>query len=261
VYSLARSCIVERILLPHATQAIQFTPTIHGDKVMFSTRDAVYEYELKLDYLTSGAEREPTFGPSPNNMMLSGASQPGWANHVRSGSSSGTASGGRPTVERPFNSSISHRHLQPPLPNSLRSATTSGRVWKTSNSLLSQIRQRLGTTEKAFDIERSIIPTRFPRLASLYCLPRTYRSLDHGTTSARNSYGVFLPNHCTRLDEISVYTRATKRVKQIHGPAVEAALSDALRNRFYTTMECNEHCAVVSSGNKVYVISFLPLDL
>ncbi|KAF9147478.1 hypothetical protein BG015_010890 [Linnemannia schmuckeri] len=255
VYSLARSCIVERILLPHATQAIQFTPTIHGDKVMFSTRDAVYEYELQLDYLTSGAEREPTFGSSASNMMSSSTGQPRWANPAMSGS------GSHPTADRPFTSSISHRHLQPPLPNSLRSGSTSGRVWKTSNSLLSQIRQRVGTTEKAFDMERSIIPTRFPRLASLYCLPRTYRTLDHGTTSARNSYGVFLPNHCTRLDEISVYTRATKRVKQIHGPAVEAVLSSALRNRFYTTMECNEHCAVVSSGNEVYVISFLPLDL
>ncbi|KAG0079443.1 hypothetical protein BGZ90_002590 [Linnemannia elongata] len=232
-----------------------FTPTIHGDKVMFSTRDAVYEYELQLDYLTSGAKREPTFGSSASNTMLSSASQPRWSNHAMSDS------GSRPMADRPFNSSISHRHLQPPQPNSLRSGSTSGRVWKTSNSLLSQIRQRVGTTEKAFDVERSIIPTRFPRLASLYCLPRTYRSLDHGTTSARNSYGVFLPNHCTRLDEISVYTRATKRVKQIHGPAVEAVLSSALRNRFYTTMECNEHCAVVSSGNDVYVISFLPLDL
>ncbi|KAF9548907.1 hypothetical protein EC957_005259 [Mortierella hygrophila] len=255
VYSLARSCIVERILLPHATQAIQFTPTIHGDKVMFSTRDAVYEYELQLDYLASGAKREPTFNPSASNTMLGTTSQPIWSNHAMS------SSGSRPTANRPFNSSISHRHLQPPQPNSLRSGSTSGRVWKTSNSLLSQIRQRVGTTEKAFDMERSIIPTRFPRLASLYCLPRTYRSLDHGTTSALNSYGVFLPNHCTHLDEISVYTRATKRVKQIHGPAVEAVLSSALRNRFYTTMECNEHCAVVSSGNDVYVISFLPLDL
>ncbi|KAG0376202.1 hypothetical protein BGX24_008120 [Mortierella sp. AD032] len=281
VYSLTRSCIIERILLPHATQAIQFTPTIHGDKVMFSTRDAVYEYELQLDYLTSGAEREPTFGSSAStnttrnslysngqdqyggihdvNMMPSSASQPKWSNHTKSGSS--TSSGSRAAADRPYSNSISHRHLQPPLPNSLRSGSTSGRVWKTSNSLLSQIRQRIGGTEKAFDMERSIIPTRFPRLASLYCLPRTYRSLDHGTTSARDSYGVFLPNHCTRLDEISVYTRATKRVRQIHGPAVEAVLSSALRNRFYTTMECNEHCAVVSSGNKVYVISFLPPDL
>ncbi|KAF9125426.1 hypothetical protein BGW39_007408 [Mortierella sp. 14UC] len=279
VYSLTRSCIIERILLPHATQAIQFTPTIHGDKVMFSTRDAVYEYELQLDYLTSGAEREPTFdsslntnttrnplycndnqgrysGSHDNNMMLSSASQPRWSNHARSGSSSGIHA----NADRPHNDSISHRHLQPPLPNSLRSGSTSGRVWKTSNSLLSQIRQRVGGMEKAFDMERLIIPTRFPRLASLYCLPRTYRSLDHGTTSARDSYGVFLPNHCTRLDEISVYTRAIKRVKQIHGPAVEAVLSNALRNRFYTTMECNEHCAVVSSGNEVYVISFLPPD-
>lgn len=221
---------------------------------MFSTRDAVYEYELQLDYLTSGTKREPTFGSSASNMMLSSAGQPRWSNHAMS-------AGSRPTADRPFNSSISHRHLQAPQPNTLRSGSTSGRVWKTSNSLLSQIRQRVGTTEKAFDVERSIIPTRFPRLASLYCLPRTYRSLDHGTTSARNSYGVFLPNHCTRLDEISVFTRATKRVKQIHGLAVEAVLSSALRNRFYTTMECNEHCAVVSSGNDVYVISFLPLDL
>ncbi|KAG0207035.1 hypothetical protein BGX33_007051 [Mortierella sp. NVP41] len=275
VYSLARSCIVERILLPHATQAIQFTPTIHGDKVMFSTRDAVYEYELQLGYLTTGAERQPTFGSSANTrrnsrhvnngqdrygghesnmIMTSNSSQPSWSSHAGSGS-------GNPVAERPSSNFISHRHLQPPLPNSLRSGPTSGRVWKTSNSLLSQIRQRIGGTEKAFDMERTNIPTRFPRLASLYCLPRTYRSLDHGTTSARDSYGVFLPNHCTRLDEISVYTRATKRVKQIHGPAVEAVLSSALRNRFYTTMECNEHCAVVSSGNKVYVISFLPPDL
>ncbi|KAG0325030.1 hypothetical protein BGZ99_001127 [Dissophora globulifera] len=43
VYSLKLACIVEKILLPHAAQAIPFTPTIHGDKVMFSTRDAVYE--------------------------------------------------------------------------------------------------------------------------------------------------------------------------------------------------------------------------
>ncbi|KAF9902167.1 hypothetical protein EC991_005213 [Linnemannia zychae] len=278
VYSLTRRCIIERILLPHATQAIQFTPTIHGDKVMFSTRDAVYEYELQLGYLTSAAEREPTFASSDtntirnslysnnqgryggnydSNMMLSSAHQPRWSNHARSGLSSGS----RANADRSQGNSISHRHLQPPSPNSMRSGSTSGRVWKTSNSLLSQIRQRVGGTEKAFDMERMIIPTRFPRLASLYCLPRTYRSLDHGTTSARDSYGVFLPNHCTRLDEISVYTRATKRVKQIHGPAVEAVLSSALRNRFYTTMECNEHCAVVSSGNKVYVISFLPPDL
>jgi hypothetical protein len=147
--------------------------------------------------------------------------------------------------------------LRPPQPSSTRTAY-SGRVWKTSNSLLSQIRQRIGGTEQAHDQERLIVPTRFPRLASICCLPRTSRTLDHGTTSARDSYGVFMPNHCTRLNEICVYTRTTKQVRPIHGPAVDGVLAEAFRNRFYTTMECNQHCAVVSSGNKVYVISFLP---
>ncbi|KAF9930768.1 hypothetical protein FBU30_011304 [Linnemannia zychae] len=149
VYSIERSCIIERILLPHATQAIQFTPTIHGDKVMFSTRDAVYEYELQLDYLRIGGKRVPTFVP-------------------------------------PSNSTVHNQN---------------------------------------------------------YAHYNQGRSINHDN------------------NEISVFTRATKRVKQIHGPAVEAVLSNALRNRFYTTMECNEHCAVVSSGDTVYVISFLPTDL
>lgn len=70
-----------------------------------------------------------------------------------------------------------------------------------------------------------------------------------------------MPHNCTRLDEISVYTRITKQIRRIRGSAVEEVLSSAVRNPFYTTMECNQHCAVVSSGNKVYVISFLPLDV
>ncbi|ORZ24829.1 hypothetical protein BCR41DRAFT_368655 [Lobosporangium transversale] len=120
---------------------------------------------------------------------------------------------------------------------------------------------RIGGTGKAFDQEKQNIPTRFPKPTSIYCLPRTYRQLEHGTTSARDSYGVFLLNNCTHLHEIAVYTRATKQVKQINGPAVDTILTNAMRGRFYTTMECNMHCAVVSSGNVVYVISFLPSDL
>ncbi|KAG0198418.1 hypothetical protein BGX28_008165 [Mortierella sp. GBA30] len=248
VYSLPQSRIIERILLPHATQAIQFTPTIHGDKVMFSTRDAVYEYELMLDYLSTANEHgtATAFG-SHGNM------------HTNTSRNSPDHSVVEPLVP-------THKtaiNLRPTPGSTLRSApsTASGRVWKTSNSLLSQIKQRVGTINKAFDQERPIIPTRFPRLASICCVPRTARSLDHGTTSARDSYGIFMPNNCTHLSEMSVYTRTTKQVRQIHGPAVETILGDALRNRFYTTMECNQHCAVVSSGSKVYVLSFLPPDV
>ncbi|KAG0223502.1 hypothetical protein BGX31_008473 [Mortierella sp. GBA43] len=260
VYSLEQSRVVERILLPHAAQAIQFTPTIHGDKVMFSTRDAVYEYELMLDPRRLEHEQDtPNELPttldralvvqSPEKEShatltnLAGNTSIHWADHVMSDGSTSTQTG-----------MVS---LRPPQPSSTKAAY-SGRVWKTSNSLLSQIRQRVGGTGKAHDQERLIVPTRFPRQASIYCLPRTCRTLDHGTTSARNSYGVFMPNHCTHLNEICVYTRTTKQVKQIRGPAVDGVLAEATRNRFYTTMECNQHCAVVSSGNKVFIISFLP---
>ncbi|KAI8362502.1 WD40-repeat-containing domain protein [Mortierella sp. GBAus27b] len=231
VYSLEQSRVVERILLPHAAQAIQFTPTIHGDKVMFSTRDAVYEYELMLDPRRLEHEQDtPNELPttldralvvqSPEKEShatltnLAGNTSIHWADHVMSDGSTSTQTG--------------------------------------------MIRQRVGGTGKAHDQERLIVPTRFPRQASIYCLPRTCRTLDHGTTSARNSYGVFMPNHCTHLNEICVYTRTTKQVKQIRGPAVDGVLAEATRNRFYTTMECNQHCAVVSSGNKVFIISFLP---
>lgn len=235
---------------------------------MFSTRDAVYEYELVLDHLRSECEQE-YFVNTPSEVSI-----------TSDRSSSGEPSGKEshvPLTTLPYNTSncwwADHAtseesaptqggmvSLRPPQPSSTRTAY-SGRVWKTSNSLLSQIRQRVGGTGKAHDQERLIVPTRFPRQTSIYCLPRTSRTLDHGTTSARDSYGVFMPNHCTRLNEICVYTRTTKQVKQIHGPAVDGVLAEAIRNRFYTTMECNQHCAVVSSGNKVYIISFLPPGL
>ncbi|KAI8599805.1 WD40-repeat-containing domain protein [Dissophora ornata] len=270
VYSLKNSCIVERILLPHATQAIQFTPTIHDDKVMFSTRDAIYEYELLLDHLASEHEQAQLYRTTNTPANASGQTAPeqhkGKQNHVQL-----TAS--QSIIPDPWRSNhitsegsiwtegAAAVSLRPPVSLTSRMSPTSGRVWKNSNSLLSQIRQRVGSMGRAFDQERLIIPTRFPRLASIYCLPRTCRSLDHGTTSARDSYGIFMPNHCTHLHEMSVYTRATKTIKQIHGPAVDAFLTEAIRNRFYTTMECNQHCAVVSSGSKVYVISFLPPDI
>lgn len=223
---------------------------------MFSTRDAVYEYDLMLDHLRSGhssspSNSVPTSPTSPTYRLSSGQSI-GKDNHISMSASSGNSEGFVPTL----GSMVS---LRPPPPQSSSTRTPySGRVWKTSNSLLSQIRQRVGGTEQAHDQERLIIPTRFPRQASICCVPRTSRTLDHGTTSARDSYGVFMPNHCTRLNEICVYTRTTKQVRPIHGPAVDGVLAEAFRNRFYTTMECNQHCAVVSSGNKVYVISFLP---
>ncbi|KAI1310262.1 hypothetical protein EDD11_003762 [Mortierella claussenii] len=285
VYSLKRSCLMERILLPHATQAIQFTPTIHDGKVMFSTRDAVYEYELMLDHLVSQPEKHEFPGGtshSSRRTCLHGQQQRRLQRRskesmipLRSDAAMvtperltpanlpqpGFVSSASPSLPRPFSSMSSSSSASTQVrPSTLTSS--SARVWKASNSLLSQIRQRVGGIGKAFDQERQqIIPTRFPRPASIYCLPRTYRNLDHGTTSARDSYGVFLLDNCTHLHEISVYTRATKQVKQIWGPAVESVLANAVRGRFYTTMECNMHCAVVSSGNKVYVISFLPTNV
>ncbi|KAF9189348.1 hypothetical protein BGZ51_009662 [Haplosporangium sp. Z 767] len=266
VYSLPQSCIIERILLPHATQAIQFTPTIHDDKVMFSTRDAVYEYELMLGHLPSGHEQKQPFGYSKkshaiptDNISLEQHEQIGAANLMTGRAAlPGQGWSTRTAVQGSTSNHSAPIHLRPPLPSTSRTAPSSGRVWKPSNSLLAQIRQRVACTGKAFDSERQIIPTRFPRLASIYCLPRTCHTLDHGTTSARDSYGVFMPSNCTHLDEMSVYTRATKQVKQIHGPAVSSILSGAPRNRYYTTMECNQHYAVVASGEKIYVISFLP---
>ncbi|KAF9988308.1 hypothetical protein BGZ75_009638 [Mortierella antarctica] len=258
VYSLAESRIIERILLPHATQAIQFTPTIHGDKAMFSTRDAIYEYELMLGHLShkSGNTRDqkPAVDVQKRSAGLATADC-----RARNGNLQG-ASPEHFAAELPASTHRTAINLQPITGSSTRPVQSPGRIWKTSNSLLSQIRQRVGT-EKAFDLERPNIPTRFPRLASIYCLPRQSRTLDHGTTSARDSYGIFMPHNCTHLSEMSVYTRTLKQMKQIHGPAVDATLREALRNRFYTTMECNQHCAVVSSGSKVYVISFLPPDL
>ncbi|KAG0264092.1 hypothetical protein BG011_007487 [Mortierella polycephala] len=266
VYSLPRSCIVERILLPHATQAIQFTPTIHGDKAMFSTRDAVYEYELMLDHLPFGHEQKQPIGHSKEN-HVSPTDNVSLEQHEQTGAASlvtgrtalpGQGWSTRTAVRGSASNHSAPIHLRPPLPSTSRTAPSSGRVWKPSNSLLAQIRQRVACTGKAFDSERQIIPTRFPRLASIYCLPRTCHTLDHGTTSARDSYGIFMPINCTHLDEMSVYTRATKQIKRIRGPAVSNILSGALRNRYYTTMECNQHCAVVASGEKIYVISFLP---
>ncbi|GJJ73336.1 hypothetical protein EMPS_05694 [Entomortierella parvispora] len=260
VYSLVSGCILERILLPHATQAIQFTPTIHGDKVMFSTRDAVYEYELMLDYISSGSSytgqkaapmtREAGHQHELEQDFAAAGSSSKMVDSQFSFTTSGSSSQNKnsPRLSRTSRLATSTRPTPP-----------AGRVWKPSNSLLSQIRQRVGTGK--VDNERLYIPTRFPRLASLCCLPRTSRTLDHGTTSARDSYGVFLPNNCTRLGEIAVYTRATKQIRQIHGPAVDRVLEGAIRNPFYTTMECNQHCAVVSSGSKIYVISFLPPEL
>ncbi|KAG0339293.1 hypothetical protein BG000_002418 [Podila horticola] len=277
VYSLAQSRIVERILLPHATQAIQFTPTIHGDKVMFSTRDAVYEYELLLDTLSSRFPTDPVSASTRSSTAL--GKQSDNIGTIQDSQDQCTSSSiGSGSSRNPRTRS------QVALSAPVRQTATASRAWKTSNSLLSQIRQKIGTgrREPNEDMDPSLptdfdqpcnqpgqqqqlrpitIPTRFPRLASIYCLPRTCRNLDHGTTSARDSYGVFMPNNCTRLDEISVYTRITKQIRQIRGPAVEEVLSSAVRNPFYTTMECNQHCAVVSSGNKVYVISFLPLDV
>ncbi|KAF8951814.1 hypothetical protein BGZ52_009589 [Haplosporangium bisporale] len=276
VYSLAQSRILERILLPHATQAIQFSPTIHGDKVMFSTRDAVYEYELLLDRLSSRFPTDPL--PTSARPSTTAGKQAARSGTIQDSQDQCMSLSGRPGSSRG-----SHTRSQVALSAPVRQAATASRAWKTSNSLLSQIRQRIGTgrREPNEDMDPSLptdlnqhkqleqqqqlrpitIPTRFPRLASIYCLPRTSRHLDHGTTSARDSYGVFMPHNCTRLDEISVYTRITKQIRQIRGSAVEEVLSRAVRNPFYTTMECNQHCAVVSSGNKVYVISFLPLDV
>ncbi|KAF9968370.1 hypothetical protein BGZ70_004530 [Mortierella alpina] len=259
VYSLAESRIIERILLPHATQAIQFTPTIHGDKAMFSTRDAVYEYELMLGHLTQDSGSSSHEQKSAVDLKKRSAGLAIADGRTRNGHGQESA----PEHFAAGPPASTHRaavNLRPITGSSTRPVQSPGRIWKTSNSLLSQIRQRVGT-EKAFDLERPNIPTRFPRLASIYCLPRQCRTLDHGTTSARDSYGIFMPHNCTHLSEMSVYTRTMKQVKQIHGPAVDATLRDALRNRFYTTMECNQHCAVVSSGSKVYVISFLPPDL
>lgn len=263
--------------MPHATQAIQFTPTIHGDKVMFSTRDAVYEYELLLDTLSSRFPTDPVSASTRSSTAL--GKQSDKIGTIQDSQDQCTSSSiGSGSSRNPRTRS------QVALSAPVRQTATASRAWKTSNSLLSQIRQKIGTGRREpnedmdpslptdFDQPRNqpgqqqqlrpiTIPTRFPRLASIYCLPRTCRNLDHGTTSARDSYGVFMPNNCTRLDEISVYTRITKQIRQIRGPAVEEVLSSAVRNPFYTTMECNQHCAVVSSGNKVYVISFLPLDV
>ncbi|KAF9425604.1 hypothetical protein BGZ94_007388 [Podila epigama] len=397
VYSLAHKRIMERILLPHATQAIQFTPTIHGDKVMFSTRDAVYEYELGLDSLSSrfrppsSSTSGPTPSLSPRGIASTSASasiyggrrrrsrgiamQPSTVvspslmhSHQGSQSQDDRGSIANTTIARspptpppppPMRQSPAATRSQVALSVPPRNSGAAGRTWKTSNSLLSQIRQRIGTgrrepfqdgeetvtgygsssigssssggmgrrsdagvgssrdgrlgsnttstshtrdtedgadgvdgTDMDLEYQESqqpldfhpqereepqqqggqpeqqhqqqrvtTIPTRFPHLASLYCLPRTSRQLDHGTTSARDSYGVFMPRDCQHLDEISVYTRRTKRVRRLQGEAVERVLRDAVRNPFYTTMECNQHCAVVSSGNKLYVISFLPLDV
>ncbi|KAG0344266.1 hypothetical protein BG004_004608 [Podila humilis] len=306
VYSMPLKRIVERILLPHATQAIQFTPTIHGDKVMFSTRDAIYEYELMLDSVPSRFPTNAATSTSVSSLRSRQRSRVGKHGTVRGveqrhqqqaivALSAEESDGARFFKNVRSSSQVA---LAPPV----RPAATASRTWKTSNSLLSQIRQKIGTGRRqphpAVDPEQESdedairersqpqdqtltaqqvheedeqqhqqilrpvsIPTRFPRLASLYCLPRTCRSLDHGTTSARDSYGVFMPNGCTRLDEMTVYTRTTKQTLRIHGPAVEAMLGSAMRNPYYTTMECNQHCAVVSSGNKVYVISFLPLGV
>ena len=225
---------------------------------MFSTRDAVYEYELMLDHLTRPSETSNDEKPAVDSKKRTA----GLA--IADGrTKNGNLQGSPPehfAAELPALSQRAATNLRPITGTSARPVQSPGRIWKTSNSLLSQIRQRVGT-EKAFDLERPNIPTRFPRLASIYCLPRQCRTLDHGTTSARDSYGIFMPHNCTHLSEMSVYTRTMKQVRQIHGPAVDATLRDALRNRFYTTMECNQHCAVVSSGSKVYVISFLPPDL
>jgi len=232
---------------------------------MFSTRDAVYEYELMLDYVSSGSscpsQKAPGQKATPSTLEA--------GHHYEPGQDLAAAGSSSKMIDSQFSFTASAssqiRNSSPQSTRTSRLATSTrptppaGRVWKASNSLLSQIRQRVGTGK--VDNERLYIPTRFPRLASLCCLPRTSRSLDHGTTSARDSYGVFLPKNCTRLCEISVYTRATKQIRQIHGPAVDRVLEGAIRNPFYTTMECNQHCAVVSSGSKVYVISFLPSEL
>lgn len=227
---------------------------------MFSTRDAVYEYELMLDQFRPGREQEHRVNASTEvsiNSDRSSGEPSGKESHAMLPCNTLNWAADNIMSEGSTSTQSGMVSLRAPQPSSTKTAY-SGRVWKTSNSLLSQIRQRVGGTGRAHDQERLIVPTRFPRQASIYCLPRTNRTLDHGTTSARDSYGVFMPNNCTLLNEICVYTRTTKQVKQIHGPAVDSVLAEATRNRFYTTMECNQHCAVVSSGDKVYVISFLP---
>ncbi|KAG0243706.1 hypothetical protein BGW41_001579 [Actinomortierella wolfii] len=58
LYSLPKRRLIGRFLLPGAAQSIQFTPTISGNKVMFSTREAVYEYELDIQELVASFSQE-----------------------------------------------------------------------------------------------------------------------------------------------------------------------------------------------------------
>ncbi|KAF9975177.1 hypothetical protein BGZ73_001250 [Actinomortierella ambigua] len=325
LYSLAKRRIIGRFLLPGAAQAVQCTPTICGNKVMFSTQDTIYEYELDLQDIVASFNQEKQL---EEKMMLEAKHGLKISNTSKSFQSSSLSS------PSSYSSSLSSPSMPSPPTNTrlgphFQTSSVVGsspRQWKPSNSLLSQIRQKIGTaklmalslgeTESsshspssdlsspsshssssplpttaplsstyrtasslsspmtaagASSTPKSVpattepmmptIPTRFPRSTSLYCLPPGSRMLDHGTTSARLSFGVFMRQGCESLRDMAVYSGKTRRLQTWSGAAVDRMLRDAVRSHYYTTMECNEHCVAISSGDKIYVVSFLPTDV
>ncbi|KAG0229016.1 hypothetical protein BGW42_001837 [Actinomortierella wolfii] len=324
LYSLPKRRLIGRFLLPGAAQSIQFTPTISGNKVMFSTREAVYEYELDIQELVSSFSQEVQREEDmeAQRRLTSKSSGPSVESALSppSPSSSSSSSSSSPLSSSSSSSPLSASSLSSPCVSprptpQFHSSNILGapnRNWKPSNSLLSQIRQKIGhgrlvalsiddgpqspsswtgssssaasspslassttTTTKTTPATTPssaiatgpstttttmarTIPTRFPQLKSVYCIRPGSRILDHGTTSARCSYGVFMRQGCATLSDVSVYSRATKRLQTWRGAAVDRMLRDARRSNYYTTMECNEHCAVITSGDRIYVVSFLP---
>ncbi|KAG0252855.1 hypothetical protein DFQ27_007809 [Actinomortierella ambigua] len=360
LYSLAKRRIIGRFLLPGAAQAVPSTPTICGNKVMFSTQDAIYEYELDIQDIVSSFNQENqreeekkmetnkqqpqqclknskiTFsssksllpstpsssspspsssGPSsrywkPSNSLLSQIREKIGPAKLMALSLGGETEpsplhstfSAPPSILSSSSSSSSTSSLASSSPSSATSASSSSSSLSSSSSspspsssfaplsstyrTASSLTPTAGTTTKPLTTASvslptittttaatimttpaRTIPTRFPQSTGLYYLPPGSRVLDHGTTSARLSVGVFMRQGCDMLSEMAVYTgtgeggKEKKKLRTWSGAAVDRMLRTAPRSHYYTTMECNEHCAVITSGEKVYVVSFLPTGI